>query len=99
MSKLRSLDKKRKRERRIKYEEKFANKSFNEQWEALIEKRLLEEKQRKINEMFETIRALQLINASDPQISCIKRELNNILKPNKYDGRASYNQQREAIQG
>ena len=63
ISKIRTLSKQRRRERREKMDAKFAEKTFEEQMKEQAEKDEKEQQQKKINALFETIKALQIIGA------------------------------------
>ena len=88
LSKIRSLDKKRRRMRRIKREEKFVTKSFDQQMNELQLKRDQEAKQAKIKQLLETIKAMQIIG--EP-CTALREELDKLLRP-RNDG-TNYNQQ------
>ena len=77
LTKLRSLEKKRRRERLMKIEEKFATKSFEEQMNERKLQQEKEHKQAKVNELLETIRAMQIIGVDTTQI---KKQASTILK-------------------
>ena len=81
LSKIRSLDKKRRREKRLRFEEKFANKSFKQQMNELQLKRDLEAKQAKIKQLLETIKAMQMCG-----IPCValKEEVDKLLRTRKH---------------
>ena len=80
IGKIRSLSKKQRRIRRDKFENKFEKESFIDQ---LSEKHKREEeknRQDRINDLIQDIKALQMIGADD---SIKKQELNQILKSKK----------------
>ena len=96
LSKIRSLDKKRRRMRRIKREEKFVTKSFDQQMNELQLKRDQEAKQAKIKQLLETIKAMQIIGEPctalrEAEIAKLREELDKLLRP-RNDG-TNYNQQ------
>ena len=63
ISKIRTLSKQRRRERREKMDAKFAEKTFEEQMKEQAEKDEKEQLQKKISALIETIKALQIIGA------------------------------------
>ena len=63
ISKIRTLSKQRRRERREKMDVKFAEKTFEEQMKEQAEKDEKEQLQKKINALIETIKALQIVGA------------------------------------
>ena len=75
--KIRSLSKQRRRDRRAKTEEKFANKSFDEQMTELKNKRDADARKTKIKELIETIKALQIIG---DDATALKQELSKMLR-------------------
>ena len=75
--KLRSLDKKRHRERLSKIENKFTTRSFNDQMNERKLKQQEEIKQTKARELLETIRAMQMVGGDDTQL---KQKVSSILK-------------------
>ena len=82
IAKIRSLSKKQRRLRRDKFENKFENKSFTDQ---LQEKEKIDEeknRQDKINDLIQDIKALQIIgDVKSAEVK--KRDLNDILKNKK----------------
>ena len=82
IAKIRSLSKKQRRLRRDKFENKFENKSFTDQ---LQEKEKIDEeknRQDKINDLIQDIKALQIIgDIKSAEVK--KRDLNDILKNKK----------------
>ena len=82
IAKIRSLSKKQRRLRRDKFENKFNNESFSDQ---LQERHKIDEeknRQDKINDLIQDIKALQMIG--DVKSADIKKHtLNDILKGNK----------------
>ena len=74
--KIRSLSKQSRRKRRIKTEEKFTVKSFDEQMTELKNKRDADARQSKIKELIETIKALQIIG---DDATALKQELSALL--------------------
>ena len=75
--KLRSLDKKRRRERLSKIENKFSTQSFNDQMNERKLKQQEELKQAKARELIETIRAMQMVGGDDTQL---RKKVSSILK-------------------
>ena len=75
--KIESLHKQKRRTKRTKREERFATQSFNEQLALIVQNHAKAEKQKRIKELFETIRALQMIGAD---ASKKKAELDTLLK-------------------
>ena len=75
--KLRSLDKKRRRERLSKIENKFSTQSFNDQINERKLKQQEELKQAKARELIETIRAMQMVGGDDTEL---KKKVSSILK-------------------
>ena len=82
IAKIRSLSKKQRRLRRDKFENKFENKSSTDQ---LQEKEKIDEeknRQDKINDLIQDIKALQIIgDVKSAEVK--KRDLNDILKNKK----------------
>ena len=77
ISKIRSLSKKRRREKRMKTEDKFTVHSFDEQYNELKAKHEAAAKQAKIRDLIETIKAKQIIG---DDVTDMKMQLAALLK-------------------
>ena len=80
ISTIRSLSKKQRRMRREKFNNKFENQSFIDQLHEQQAKQAAKERQDKINDLLQDIKALQLIGADTTNK---KQELNRIFKDKK----------------
>ena len=82
IGKIRSLSKKQNRIRRNKFESKFEKESFTDQLQEKHKRDEAKNRQNKINDLIQDIKALQLIGATE-KAEVKKRELNDILKNKK----------------
>ena len=80
ISTIRSLSKKQRRMRREKFNNKFEKESFADQLHEQQEKQAAKERQDKINDLLQDIKALQVIGADT---SSKKKQLNELLKGKK----------------
>ena len=80
IGKIRSLSKKQRRIRRDKFENKFEKESFIDQLQEKHKRDEEKNRQDRINDLIQDIKALQMIGAD---ASIKKRELNDILKNKK----------------
>ena len=78
--KLSQLERKRRREKRAKREERFEKMSFEEQVSKRTTDNQNAERQKRIKDLIETIKALQMLKAD---CSKQREELNQLLKPQK----------------
>ena len=77
ISKIRSLSKQRRRQRREKMDVKFAEKTFEEQMKEQAEKDKTQQHKKKIDGLIETIKALQIIGADT---SSLRQQLRQELE-------------------
>ena len=82
IAKIRSLSKKQRRLRRDKFENKFENESFTNQLQERHKRDEEKNRQDKINDLIQDIKALQMIGDTK-SAEVKKRDLNDILKGNK----------------
>ena len=80
IGKIRSLSKKQRRMRRDKFENKFEKESFRDQLSEKHKRDEEKNRQARINDLIQDIKALQMIGAD---VSIKKKELNDILKNKK----------------
>ena len=85
IAKIRSLSKKQRRIRRDKFENKFENESFTDQLQEKEKRDEMKNRQDKINDLIQDIKALQIIgDTKSIDIADVKkRNLYDILKGNK----------------